>query len=556
MSKAKSRISMILAVLMALMLTLGACSNDSTDNRGANDAATSTPKSDAGGEAPKDDGKKEEEAPKKEHLKLKWTLDGDADAILPKGDDDFVRKTIEEKFNVTLDVTYGPFNDETKQQLNLRIASNDAPDLWTSPGAHAIELAENGVLKDLKNHITAEKLPNLYNWVTEAQVKGFQLAGFPDQWLRVPVGDKSTAYYSYFIRKDWLDKLKLEIPDNYEELTNVMRAFTEQDPDGNQKNDTFGFSINGNGTYINYAFPQYKHHGLFSPYLIDAETRDFRSQFTDPEAAQVIDEIRDWTSNGYVDPDWFLSTVDDVALKFAQGRIGMVWVLNVPLWSYDSEPKSFYNQLKKIQPEAELVPFNPFPDEPNWIKGTVPSKTWLIHKDVSDEKLERILEITNWLMSEEGFLLTHYGIEGEHYARNGAEITLNPDEIKQDVIDKGNFLSVWDTFTPKDPVALGLTVNDPRLTERDRSILKTIESFKTGEGLSVNVSPPEGFNWGDFSKKRYEIQVKALFDDKDSSKWMEYVEDFSRNYGANELFRAYVEQMQAAGLDVNDYKDL
>jgi len=50
--------------------------------------------------------------------------------------------------------------------------------------------------------------------------------------------------------------------------------------------------------------------------------------------------------------------------------------------------------------------------------------------------------------------------------------------------------------------------------------------------------------------------VKVLLDEKDSSKWMDYVRDFARNYGANELFRAYVEQLQAAGIDVNDWEDL
>ena len=45
-----------------------------------------------------------------------------------------------------------------------------------------------------------------------------------------------------WIRKDWLDNLNLEIPENYEQLYEVMRAFTFNDPDGNGVNDTYAIS--------------------------------------------------------------------------------------------------------------------------------------------------------------------------------------------------------------------------------------------------------------------------------------------------------------------------
>ena len=53
------------------------------------------------------------------------------------------------------------------------------------------------------------------------------------------------------IRKDWLDKLGLEVPTTPEELLAVAKAFTEQDPDGNGKNDTYGLGgfINRAGTW-------------------------------------------------------------------------------------------------------------------------------------------------------------------------------------------------------------------------------------------------------------------------------------------------------------------
>src|SRR4030042_2784638 len=43
------------------------------------------------------------------------------------------------------------------------------------------------------------------------------------------------------IRKDWLDKLGLAMPKTMDELIEVARKFTNDDPDGNGKNDTYGF---------------------------------------------------------------------------------------------------------------------------------------------------------------------------------------------------------------------------------------------------------------------------------------------------------------------------
>ncbi|MCL2057776.1 MAG: extracellular solute-binding protein, partial [Oscillospiraceae bacterium] len=44
-----------------------------------------------------------------------------------------------------------------------------------------------------------------------------------------------------FIRQDWLDNLGLDMPNNFDELYDVMYAFTFNDPDGNGEDDTYGY---------------------------------------------------------------------------------------------------------------------------------------------------------------------------------------------------------------------------------------------------------------------------------------------------------------------------
>ena len=53
----------------------------------------------------------------------------------------------------------------------------------------------------------------------------------------------SAHTYALFIRQDWLNKLNLKAPTNWDELKKVAQAFTHDDPDGNGKKDTYGFTM-------------------------------------------------------------------------------------------------------------------------------------------------------------------------------------------------------------------------------------------------------------------------------------------------------------------------
>ena len=54
-----------------------------------------------------------------------------------------------------------------------------------------------------------------------------------------------------FWRKDWLDKLGLEVPETLDDYEKVLTAFVEEDPDGNGENDTIGILGPANSDYVN-----------------------------------------------------------------------------------------------------------------------------------------------------------------------------------------------------------------------------------------------------------------------------------------------------------------
>jgi putative aldouronate transport system substrate-binding protein len=535
----KKNALILLTLVLMFSLALSACSSKTNESINNNN------------EKPQKnvDGTKPEPAqePEKKKLKLSFFLYGNNDSILPKGDDDFVKKTIEEKFNVELNVE-NIYGDEHTSKLNLKIASGDIPDLFLENFDRTQELSEQGVLADLTNYVTPEKMPNYFKWVTKKEVEQFQ---FPGVYNRIPrpSGNFSWAYY---IREDWLDKLKLKAPTNYKELTEVMRAFTLNDPDGNNKNDTFGFTAWGGGKRLPWTIPQFKANGHVGTHFVDKDG-NLRHRYYDPAIEQITADFRKWTDEGLVDPDYFINNSRKAWGKFTQGKVGMVFSYQGD-FAYDSKPDSYYNQLLSAVPSAKVIPIHPFDNIENSVTPYM-TQPILISSKASEEKIERIIDILDWMAGPDGHAMIHFGLEGKHHTRDGNKITLNPEVYKKEIIDNGNFLAIYNMITPEDAShEIGIEYIDPRISERDREIKKTIESFPAAPGLGIQPSTPDNIDEATLGQMRDKYLVQVLFDDPDTSKWPEYYNDLMNNYGGKELLGSWVEQMQATGIDVKGYK--
>ncbi|WP_431261205.1 ABC transporter substrate-binding protein [Roseateles chitinivorans] len=71
----------------------------------------------------------------------------------------------------------------------------------------------------------------------------WRAATLPDgKTYGVPV---SVQTHVLFIRRDWREKLGLPVPRTWDELAALSLAFTERDPDGNGRRDTYGLALAG-----------------------------------------------------------------------------------------------------------------------------------------------------------------------------------------------------------------------------------------------------------------------------------------------------------------------
>ncbi|PYI52896.1 extracellular solute-binding protein [Paenibacillus flagellatus] len=477
----------------------------------------------------------------KEKVTLSWFVTGGANTNLPK--DDFVLKTIQDKFNVELKLQFLQAGTDYDNKINVILAGGEAPDMFLATGQASQKFAKDGLLADMTPFVSPKTMPNYFKyWFNEKSLKAYEVEkGF---W-RAPVPYATRSYRSYYVRKDWLDKLGLSVPVTYEDTLNVMRAFTNNDPDGNGKKDTYGFAASGNGKQLSYDFPQWLKHGLIGASMLEGDR--FVDTQTDLRLTGVFDDVVAMMKEGIVDPDWFLNKGTQHLDKAIQGKVGIV--LSDEKFALDSVPNSYQNKAKGIDPKADWVPFHPFKDTGIWTEN-VPGSPFLFSSATaakSPEKIRRSVEILDYLASPEGYLLTHYGLEGKHYTKNGSTITLNKAAIKTDIVDNGDFLNIWNFFSRvNEPERVGLNVVDPDVTDRDRRILETIKSYTYIPSIQISTAPPAGVNIGDFRNKSYEYFAKLLFEEKSGANWPKYREELMTKYRGKETFDFYAQQVSQA----------
>ena len=162
------------------------------------------------------------------------------------GESDMMKK-LEEETNVRIEWELIPQASWTEKK-NLIVASGEYPDAFFGPKSLTHEEVQkfgaDGILIDIEE-LLDEYAPNINkireedpfydSFIRSADGKIYQLAAFTDEGF--------DSHISTIINKEWLDNLNLSIPTDTEELYNVLKAFKEQDPNGNGQADEIPMSF-------------------------------------------------------------------------------------------------------------------------------------------------------------------------------------------------------------------------------------------------------------------------------------------------------------------------
>ncbi|WP_309119605.1 extracellular solute-binding protein [Paenibacillus sp.] len=369
-----------LALVAALCAGLAACSGG---NGGAAEQETAAP-----APAPASSETKEQPAAAETKSEEKFTitmLDFRYGKLPPAGGTGI--QMINERFNVDWQPTYVS-RDDYDQKLSVTVAGGDMPDILIMENPmepNFYKWAAQGAFLPLDEYIddyeTFKLLPDFA--INAATVNGhiYELPGYyVSQFSNTPM-----------IRQDWLDNLGLKMPTNYEELREVALAFTNDDPDGNGKKDTYGMVMAEN---IN---PQY-HFGAYWDFLAWYH-KDKDGNFVPGIISDVRKEhlkfLADLYKEGAITPDFGLINWGQAYKEFYSGKGGMF--IGYP---GGVGPENI-TALKDINPNAKLAPIPPFAAPDGTLGFTSNSGMYravMLNAKLKDqpEKVKRILEIVDF----------------------------------------------------------------------------------------------------------------------------------------------------------------
>lgn len=157
----------------------------------------------------------------------------------------------EEKLGIKMETTLlggDAGNYDTKLRLALT-GSEELPDVFPVYGTQMIaDMIESGRVKELNEDIE-KYMPARLKEVYDQYPSTYYPVTKDGKIYGIACSPHLTEGQVMIIRQDWLDNLGLQAPTNIEEFEKVIKAFTEDDPDGNGKQDTYGFAYSGNDLY-------------------------------------------------------------------------------------------------------------------------------------------------------------------------------------------------------------------------------------------------------------------------------------------------------------------
>lgn len=158
-----------------------------------------------------------------------------------------VLKELEEKADVKIEWDVHYYGDWSEQK-SLMLASGNLPDaFWGEISLSDTDISQNQeYFVDLTPYID-ECMPNLSRIFKEdpsmkalVTTRDNKIYGLPKKLPMRPL-----SAFEMYINKDWLDNLGLEMPETYQDLENVLRAFVNDDPNGNGIHDEVGYAGEG-----------------------------------------------------------------------------------------------------------------------------------------------------------------------------------------------------------------------------------------------------------------------------------------------------------------------
>ena len=367
-------------------------------------------------------------------LELKNTYFGGIDdKVISWDGTDTYTEMINEKFNVKIkpsNYSYGTWDDE----VNMSITGQNLPDTIHynlkayNFGSSYEQWVKKMVIKALPTDLS--KWPNLKSMIDNiTNVDALKIDG---KLYGIPIANdisnpqKDFSNFTYVYRRDWAKAIDKQNEgkagytpiykegdvytwDEFQRLLQAFKVYVDS-------ND-----INEDAVIVDqpWAFPSLTNFYKSAPHCFTKDSSGKAiNNFTSPEYIEGLQASKDAFDKHYYPQDQYLYTEenDKAYSKYKAGLAGILYD-NFSLSNYGKLRKSF-KAMNKTVPIDDGVAFLKVknPNDKFALEGT---ENWfsmtMFNYDISDMKMHKILDIIDYLLSEEGTRLAIYGKEGYDY---------------------------------------------------------------------------------------------------------------------------------------------
>ncbi|WP_127579542.1 extracellular solute-binding protein [Paenibacillus koleovorans] len=318
---------------------------------------------------------------------------------------DTVLKLVEEKVGAKFEITWVP--DAVKEdRLNTAIASGT---LTKIVGVQDIKMSsfqsavKAGMFWEIGSRL--KDYPNL-NQINPTTLEHIKING---EIYGIP-RERPLSRQGVVVRQDWLDNLGLKQPKTIDELFNVLKAFTLNDPDKNGKNDTFGLTERFDLKYG--AFKTVSSY-FGTPNEWGWKDGKLLPEFMFPQYTETLKFFNKLYKEKLMNDDFAVTSKTQQWEKFSKGQAGL-YVGNMV------DGKNLYNDSLKINPNVKIDIFNriagPDGKEAVWAQAGHNGIFAFPKTSIkTEEELKQILAVMDKMNTVEVFNLLKIGIEGIHY---------------------------------------------------------------------------------------------------------------------------------------------
>ncbi|HEY5583195.1 MAG TPA: extracellular solute-binding protein [Ruminiclostridium sp.] len=330
------------------------------------------------------------------------------DKTLPAGDtaaNNQYTRYLKDKYNINIivDWTAAKGND-FKQKVSLSIASGKLPDgMVVTDRTYMTKAASAGLLYDLTTLFGQYQSEQVKKIMDTTEGRGLENASYNGKMVSIPnLTADPDGVHVMNIRKDWLDKLKLEIPKTIADVEIVAKAFIDNKMAGDK---TIGIAGPSKSTFPYATFLESSNNmGGFDPvfaafdaypgYWLDDGAGTVSYGTTTDNSKKALTVLADWYKKGLIDPE--MGTRDNVSDPINANQAGIFFG---PWWNLGyGNPDSFKND-----PTANWQAYPLYTDDGKFnahMKTTGTSYT-LISKKSSEDVAKAILIMNNALVRDE-----------------------------------------------------------------------------------------------------------------------------------------------------------